>query len=110
MKSVRDKVLRSFHDVGPAAWFGGSLMGTVGLNGAAKNHSESWKHNAALASSGWRRWTPVGGAAIGVHLVGSAGPVAANTAPVATQPSAVDSRQHTTDKAEALMAGMETHR
>jgi hypothetical protein len=26
---------RSLHDVGLAAWFGGSRMGAVGLNGAA---------------------------------------------------------------------------
>jgi len=28
-------VARSLHDLGLAAWFGGSLMGAVGLNGAA---------------------------------------------------------------------------
>ena len=26
---------RSLHDVGLAAWFGGSLMGAIGLNGGA---------------------------------------------------------------------------
>jgi hypothetical protein len=28
-------LVRSLHDLGLAAWFGGSLMGAVGLNGAA---------------------------------------------------------------------------
>ena len=28
-------VARSLHDLGLAAWFGGSLMGAVGVNGAA---------------------------------------------------------------------------
>ncbi len=91
MTSVRNTVLRSLHDVGLAAWFGGSLMGAVGLNGAAKNHSGSWKDNAALASSGWRRWTPVSAAAIGMHLIGSSGLLAVNAARVAPQPGAAAS-------------------
>src|SRR5438477_11936554 len=33
--SERNTVLRSMRDIGLAAWFGGSLMGAVGLNGAA---------------------------------------------------------------------------
>jgi hypothetical protein len=33
--SERNTLVRSLHDVGLAAWFGGSLMGAVGLNGAA---------------------------------------------------------------------------
>ncbi len=35
--SERNTLLRSMHDVGAAAWFGGSLMGAVGLNGAASD-------------------------------------------------------------------------
>jgi hypothetical protein len=31
----RDTPVRSLHDIGLAAWFGGSLMGAVELNGAA---------------------------------------------------------------------------
>ncbi|MFF2206234.1 hypothetical protein [Streptomyces sp. NPDC058145] len=34
--SGRNTVIRSLHDLGLAAWFGGSLMGAVGLNGAAR--------------------------------------------------------------------------
>lgn len=33
--SSRNTVVRSLHDLGAAAWFGGSLMGAVGVNGAA---------------------------------------------------------------------------
>ncbi len=33
-------VSRSLHDLGLAAWFGGSLMGAVGLNGAAASVEE----------------------------------------------------------------------
>ncbi|MEU3726193.1 hypothetical protein [Streptomyces sp. NPDC031705] len=81
----RNTVLRSMHDVGLAAWFGGSLMGAVGLNGAAKGHSDSWRDNARIASVGWAKWTPVNAAAIGAHLVGTSGLLAANASRVATQ-------------------------
>ncbi|WP_327732784.1 hypothetical protein OG749_01875 [Streptomyces nojiriensis] len=81
----RNTVLRSLHDVGLAAWFGGSLMGAVGLNGAAKAQGKSWEEGARIASSGWAMWAPVGAAAIGVHLVGSAGLIAANATRVVTQ-------------------------
>ena len=33
--SSRNTLVRSLHDLGAAAWFGGSLMGAVGVNGAA---------------------------------------------------------------------------
>ncbi|MFD5889428.1 hypothetical protein ACFWHQ_26085 [Streptomyces sp. NPDC060334] len=83
--SERNTVLRSLHDVGLAAWFGGSLMGAVGLNGAAKAQGAGWEEGARIASSGWARWAPVGAAAIGVHLVGSSGLLAANAARIITQ-------------------------
>lgn len=83
--SERNTVLRSLHDVGLAAWFGGSLMGAVGLNGAAREQGPSWEEGARIASSGWAKWTPVSAAAIGLHLVGSGGLLGANAARVATQ-------------------------
>ena len=33
--SERNTLIRSMHDLGLAAWFGGNLMGAVGLNGGA---------------------------------------------------------------------------
>lgn len=33
--SRRNTIARSLHDLGAAAWFGGSVMGAVGVNGAA---------------------------------------------------------------------------
>jgi hypothetical protein len=33
--SARNTVVRSLHDLGAAAWFGGSLGGAVGVNGSA---------------------------------------------------------------------------
>ncbi|MFE5523485.1 hypothetical protein ACFQ9Q_38070 [Streptomyces virginiae] len=83
--SERNTVLRSLHDVGLAAWFGGSLMGAVGLNGAAKAHGKSWEEGARIASTGWALWAPVGAVAIGVHLVGSTALLAANATRVVTQ-------------------------
>ena len=34
--SSRNTVVRTLHDLGLAAWFGGSLMGAVGVNGASR--------------------------------------------------------------------------
>jgi hypothetical protein len=70
--SERNTVIRALNDVGLAAWFGGSLMGVVGLNGAAEEEGGNLR-TARIASNGWARWTPVNAAAIGLHLVGAVG-------------------------------------
>ena len=67
-----DTTLRSLHDLGLAAWFGGTLMGAVGVNGAA-NEVPDPRERARVASAGWGRWTPVNLAAIGIHVIGGAG-------------------------------------
>ena len=72
MSSNRNTVIRSLHDLGGAAWFGGSLMGAVSVNGASKDVSNPLER-AKVASSGWARGAPVSAAAIGAHLVGGAG-------------------------------------
>jgi hypothetical protein len=64
-------VARALHDVGLAAWFGGSLMGAVGLNGAAAE-AEVPAERSKIASAGWARWTPVNLGAIAAHLAGAA--------------------------------------
>ena len=61
---------RTMHDVGLAAWFGGSLMGAVGVNGAARDVDDP-RQRAQVANAGWGRWTPVNLAAIGAHVVGA---------------------------------------
>jgi hypothetical protein len=63
---------RSLHDVGLAAWFGGSLMGAVGVNGAAGEVDDP-RQRARVANEGWAKWTPVNLAAIAAHLLGGAG-------------------------------------
>lgn len=75
--SNRNTVIRSLHDLGAAAWFGGSLMGAVGVNGAASAVSDS-RDRAGVAAAGWAKWAPVNAVAIGAHLIGGAGILLAN--------------------------------
>jgi hypothetical protein len=77
-------IARSMHDLGLAAWFGGSLMGAVGLNGASQDVSDP-TDRARVANSGWGRWTPVNAAAIGAHVLGSLQLTRANKGRIATQ-------------------------
>ncbi|WP_428951096.1 hypothetical protein [Streptomyces sp. cg35] len=81
----RNTLMRTAHDLGLAAWFGGSLMGAVGLNGAAKEEGVTEFGIARIASVGWAKWTPLGAAAIGSHLVGGAGLLLANSGRVNRQ-------------------------
>jgi hypothetical protein len=82
--SERNTLVRSLHDLGLAAWFGGSLAGAVGINGAAAEVAER-KERLRVANAGWNRWTPVNLGAIAAHLVGGAGLLYANKGRVASQ-------------------------
>lgn len=87
MTRNRNTVIRSMHDLGAAAWFGGTLMGAIGINGGSrdvKNPAE----RAAVAAAGWARWAPISAAAIGAHLIGGAGLLAANRDRVRAQQGA----------------------
>ena len=77
MTSNRNTIIRSVHDLGAAAWFGGSLMGAVGVNGVSQDVKDP-AERAAIASGGWARWAPVSAAAIGAHVIGSVGIFLAN--------------------------------
>ncbi|RFU20145.1 hypothetical protein [Geodermatophilus marinus] len=81
---ARNTLSRSLHDVGLAAWFGGTLANAVALN-AASAEARGAKGSAKVADEGWDRWTPVNAAAIGAHLVGSVGQLAGNRRRVARQ-------------------------
>jgi hypothetical protein len=70
----RDTLIRSMHDLGAAAWFGGSLMGASGLNAAADEVDPADRDR--VASAGWARWTPIFRLAAASHLVGSVGVLA----------------------------------
>jgi len=58
---------RSIHDLTAAAWFGGSLMGAVGLNGATAQAQDPTERTR-LSSLGWKMWAPVQTGAFAAHL------------------------------------------
>lgn len=86
--SERNTLIRSMHDLGLSAWFGGSLMGAVGLNGATAQAGDPTER-LRLSSLGWKLWSPVAAAAIGVHAVGGAGLIASNRRRVNQQDGAM---------------------
>lgn len=75
--SERNTVVRSLHDVGLGAWFGGTLMGAVGLNGATSQAADP-AERLRLASRGWARWAPINAAAIGANVIGGLGLLVGN--------------------------------
>ena len=79
-----DTLSRSMHDVGLAAWFGGTLANAVALNPAAGAAGDQ-RSTGRVANVGWSRWTPVNAAAIGAHVAGSIGQLAGNRSRVAAQ-------------------------
>jgi hypothetical protein len=81
---ARDTVSRSLHDLGLAAWFGGTLANAVALNPASGKAGDD-SASGRVANTGWDRWTPVNAAAIGAHLVGSVGLLAANKGRIGAQ-------------------------
>ena len=84
MASNDNSLARSLHDLGLAAWFGGSLMGAVGVNGAAAQVEEP-KQRLRVANAGWNRWTPVNLAGIAAHVAGGTVLLGANKGRVASQ-------------------------
>lgn len=93
---------RSVHDLSAAAWFGGSLMGAVGLNGAAAEAKDP-KERARLSSIGWAKWSPVLTAAFGAHILGGVGLILGNKGRVAEQDGAL---ANTIAKSTVTVAGM----
>ena len=67
---ARYVLARTLHDAGLAAWFGGALMGAVGLNGAAAKVDDPTQRSRA-SIVGWSRWAPVNALAVGAHLFGA---------------------------------------
>ena len=85
MSNNRNLVIRSLHDVGAGAWFGGALMGAVALNGASQNITDP-TDRARVAAAGWAHWSPISAAAVGTHLIGGAGIVLAHRDRVRAKP------------------------
>ena len=75
---------RSLHDVGLAAWFGGTLANAVSLNRAA-GETDRYSTAGRVTNAGWDAWTPVNAAAIGAHVVGAVGQLLGNRDRVAAQ-------------------------
>jgi hypothetical protein len=81
----RNTLVRSLHDLSLATWFGGNLMGAIGLNGAAADAANP-SERLRISSVGWGRWAPVQLAALAAHAVGGVGLIAGNKERLATQP------------------------
>jgi hypothetical protein len=77
-------IAHALHDIGLSAWFGGTLMGAIGLNAAASTAADK-RERLAIANAGWSRWAPVNLAGIGAHLLGGTLLVAGNKGRLATQ-------------------------
>ena len=82
---VISTAVRSAHLVSNAAWFGGSLMGAVGLNPASRE-GDDMRERAEISGTGWERWGPVQGAAVGLHLLSGLAIVADNRRRVLAHP------------------------
>lgn len=66
----RSALARAAHDIGLATWFGGALMGAVGLNSATREVDDHTQR-IRVANAGWFRWVPITSLAIGAHLLGA---------------------------------------
>jgi hypothetical protein len=84
MTSNDNTVARTLHDLGLATWFGGSLMGATGVNGAAAA-VEDPSQRLRVANTGWARWTPLNLVGIAAHLAGGAVLTGANKSRLAGQ-------------------------
>lgn len=100
--SQRNTFVRSLHDLGAAAWFGGTLMGAVGLNGGTAEAKDPVER-LRLSSIGWAKWAPVQWAAIIAHGIGGVGLIVGNESRLGGQPS---SRRNTVVKSVVTLAAV----
>lgn len=99
--SRTEPLARTLHDVGLAAWFGGSLMGVTGLNGALDAVGDPAERER-LAGAGWGRWGRIGSAAMATHLLGGAGLLVRDVARARREPAAATAALAATAYAGAL--------
>jgi hypothetical protein len=85
MTTFLSTAVRATHLVTNAAWFGGTLMGAVSLNPAARR-PDTARERAEVSATGWERWGPVQGVAIGLHLLSGLGIIADNKSRVMAHP------------------------
>jgi len=79
---------RALHDLGAAAWFGGSLMGVTGLHAASSAVLEP-TDRTRVASAGWQAWGPWRSSALALHVAGSLSLLWGNKARLAGQQGAM---------------------
>jgi hypothetical protein len=102
--------VRATHLTTNAAWFGGSLMGAVGLNPAAREGDDE-RERAAIADEGWSRWGPVQGGAVALHLLSGLAILADNRRRVRRhRPTTVAVVAKTALTGAAVAFGAETYR
>ena len=77
----------ALHDLGGAAWFGGSLMGVVALPSASKAVTDP-HDRIEVEGAAWRAWQPIQVAGIAAHLLGGALLTAGNSSRLAFQKGA----------------------
>jgi hypothetical protein len=61
-------VAQAVHDLGSALWFGGSMMGVVGVNKAGRDLTQGIDR-IRVASSAWRRFSPFQWAGVGATVL-----------------------------------------
>ena len=83
--SERNTLVRSMHDLGLAAWFGGSLMGVIGLNGGASEAS-SPAERLRISAAGWKKWSPAQWTGIVTHGIGGLALIYTNKERLSAQP------------------------
>ena len=106
MANDQHTVFRSLHDLGLAAWFGGNLMGAIGVNKAAAEARDPFERTR-LSAVGWGAWSPFQAAAIGAHLVGSVGMLVVDRGRTSTQKGA---RRNTVVKTALLVCVLRLRR
>lgn len=97
---------RTAHDLGLAAWFGGSYMGAIALNGASREVDDHTQRTR-VASAGWFRWAAVVPVAVSAHLFGAGGLTRAQGCP--GQPSVLSGVRAAVTVA-AMLATLESGR
>ena len=87
MSSTTTTLARSLHDLGLASWFGGTLMGAIGLNGGAAA-ARAPRDRTRVSSAGWQKWSPVLIASMAAHVAGSIGMLLSDKPRLLAQPEA----------------------
>lgn len=79
-----NKIARAVHDIALGAWFGGTLMGAIGLN-AASREIENPSDRSRVANAGWAKWTPLNLLAIAGYVASGAAITKSNETRLAKQ-------------------------